>query len=328
MREERDNKLCENYPGIFRDRNAPMNRTCMCWGFPGDGWYDLIDSLCKKLTLIEKISGLKVVASQVKEKFATLRFYYHIDSEAKPIVGEEEASIWYAILEDIIEKAESRSGRTCEICGEYGSEDSGSAERIVTIQAKNVAPGVFRAYIPADDIYAPSNSIIKVTDSNGEELHGVGLAFQSVHADTVADADKRNTAPEGHHITVVVPCDEQAGDPECMTFQLTVVGRGWLVTLCQKHKDIRKKLTEANIPFAAYNDIYAKYVDEDFDHFVVVFDKTKGTSVDMETALTSTPEELKQLLDDAAEVLTVANQKQIPPWISRTFKTLEAVDAF
>jgi len=46
MTEELDKKLCEKYPKIFADRDADMKDTCMCWGFPGDGWYWLIDHLC------------------------------------------------------------------------------------------------------------------------------------------------------------------------------------------------------------------------------------------------------------------------------------------
>jgi hypothetical protein len=50
MREELDSKLCAKYPKIFRDRNAPMNQTCMCWGFEhGDGWYNIIDMMCNNI---------------------------------------------------------------------------------------------------------------------------------------------------------------------------------------------------------------------------------------------------------------------------------------
>jgi hypothetical protein len=50
MREELDNKLCAKYPKIFRDRNAPMNQTCMCWGFEhDDGWYNIIDMMCANI---------------------------------------------------------------------------------------------------------------------------------------------------------------------------------------------------------------------------------------------------------------------------------------
>jgi hypothetical protein len=47
MKEQLDQELCAKYPKIFRDRNAPMDQTCMCWGFEhGDGWYNIIDQLC------------------------------------------------------------------------------------------------------------------------------------------------------------------------------------------------------------------------------------------------------------------------------------------
>ena len=48
MRKELDEALCAKYPLIFRDRNAPMTQTAMCWGFScGDGWYTIIDVLCE-----------------------------------------------------------------------------------------------------------------------------------------------------------------------------------------------------------------------------------------------------------------------------------------
>lgn len=50
MRKELDNKLCEKYPKIFRDRHAPPNKTCMYWGFDhGDGWYNIIDMMCANI---------------------------------------------------------------------------------------------------------------------------------------------------------------------------------------------------------------------------------------------------------------------------------------
>lgn len=50
MTNELDAKLCTDYPEIFRDRHAPMNKTAMCWGFScDDGWYALIDELCAHL---------------------------------------------------------------------------------------------------------------------------------------------------------------------------------------------------------------------------------------------------------------------------------------
>lgn len=49
MNEELDKKLCTDFPLLYRDRRANMKRTCMCWGFPGTGWHDLIRDLSSKL---------------------------------------------------------------------------------------------------------------------------------------------------------------------------------------------------------------------------------------------------------------------------------------
>lgn len=50
MNTDLDQALCAKYPKLFRDRNAPMTETCMCWGFEcGDGWYNIIDLLCANI---------------------------------------------------------------------------------------------------------------------------------------------------------------------------------------------------------------------------------------------------------------------------------------
>lgn len=55
MKKELDEALCRDFPLLYRDRFASMRTTCMCWGFPGDGWEPLIRELSGKLeTLIKK----------------------------------------------------------------------------------------------------------------------------------------------------------------------------------------------------------------------------------------------------------------------------------
>jgi hypothetical protein len=50
MHPDLDRTLCAKYPELFRDRDAPMTHTAMCWGFEcGNGWYALIDTLCEHL---------------------------------------------------------------------------------------------------------------------------------------------------------------------------------------------------------------------------------------------------------------------------------------
>ena len=147
MRKELDEKLCKTYPDIFRERDLSPQETCMCWGFPGDGWYKIIDELCKQLTSIQKVTGLQVVAKQVKEKFGTLRFYvsvikisgvegkrFHVDiagigSFAMKLDNKKEEedkgkddffNIWESIIYACIHKAEALSAHTCEECGDPG----------------------------------------------------------------------------------------------------------------------------------------------------------------------------------------------------------------
>ncbi|TPG50759.1 hypothetical protein EAH75_04835 [Rhodanobacter glycinis] len=77
------------------------------WGFEcGDGWTDLIHRLSQAIsTHIESI-GLDIVATQVKEKFGTLRFY--VDG------GDEEVF-------RLIDAAEQESATICELCGAPGA---------------------------------------------------------------------------------------------------------------------------------------------------------------------------------------------------------------
>jgi len=79
MKQELDDALCAKYPRIFEQRNWDKMDTCMCWGFEcGDGWYDLIDNLCRSLqdySNAHRPEIKQVVATQVKSKFGELRFY-------------------------------------------------------------------------------------------------------------------------------------------------------------------------------------------------------------------------------------------------------------
>jgi len=116
MREELDKALCEKYPKIFVQRNWDMSKTCMCWGFPGDGWYNILDMLCGAIQ--DRCDNVKqykdgemvpvcpqVVAVQVKEKFGTLRFYF--DGGDDDVHG-------------MVAMAEHMSKLTCEDCGKPG----------------------------------------------------------------------------------------------------------------------------------------------------------------------------------------------------------------
>lgn len=143
MRKELDEALCAKYPLVFKDRNEDMRHTAMCWGFEcGDGWYNIIDTLCSHLTsdyrqaksryddikdklgqpnwrkdiiTQEVIDEAKAkmdeeaskvpVAVQVKEKFGGLRFYVQAATDKHY---------------NYISFAESMSYKTCEECGAPG----------------------------------------------------------------------------------------------------------------------------------------------------------------------------------------------------------------
>lgn len=73
----------------------------------GDGWYDLVRTLCWCISTHVKYQQEKdpkfyVLVDQVKEKFGGLRFYYHGGDEH--IAG-------------MVKMAEALSEKTCEQCG-------------------------------------------------------------------------------------------------------------------------------------------------------------------------------------------------------------------
>lgn len=72
----------------------------------GDGWMDLIYRLSQAISTHIGSAGLDVVATQVKEKFGTLRFY--VDG------GDEEVF-------RLIDSAEQESATICESCGAPGT---------------------------------------------------------------------------------------------------------------------------------------------------------------------------------------------------------------
>lgn len=108
MNEELDKTLVEKFPKIFADRHKSMQETCMFWGFEcGKGWFNLIDSLCTCIQhyLDYKPEVSQVVATQVKEKYGSIRFYF---------CGGDD------YVRGLVTMAEYLSESTCEICGNLG----------------------------------------------------------------------------------------------------------------------------------------------------------------------------------------------------------------
>lgn len=72
----------------------------------GDGWMGLIYRLSQDISTHVESTGLNIVATQVKEKFGTLRFY--VDG------GDDEVF-------QLIDAAEKESEAICELCGAPGT---------------------------------------------------------------------------------------------------------------------------------------------------------------------------------------------------------------
>lgn len=113
-------KLFLKYPDIFQQKDMSMMQTCMCWGIEcNDGWYDLINQLCHEIKLHidfnlgkdEKKDLVQVQATQVKEKYGTLRFYHTGGNK---------------FIDGLVWMAEGMSRHLCEICGSPGFLREGS----------------------------------------------------------------------------------------------------------------------------------------------------------------------------------------------------------
>jgi hypothetical protein len=99
--------LIEAHPNLF---HPPAGRPEAARGYPtcGDGWRDLLERACDRIEAA--LDGGTFGAWQIKEKFASLRFYWHGEVSAEAMAGITEA----------IALAEARSACTCEECGEEG----------------------------------------------------------------------------------------------------------------------------------------------------------------------------------------------------------------
>ena len=123
MNEKLQSDLVKAYPKIFK--NVGFGIEC------NDGWYDLLDALCSRISLYCMAQNtryivetdkyefvlendpeyMQVVAAQVKEKMGELRFY---------VDGGD------ATTQGMIQMAEAMSSRICELCGNPARDNKGS----------------------------------------------------------------------------------------------------------------------------------------------------------------------------------------------------------
>jgi len=128
MKQELQQKLYDEYPNLFSNKDKSIRESCMAWGCDcGDGWYDILSSLCfmikqhednniwqteykQKTDATYTSDYYPVKFDQIKEKFGGLRIYY---------TGGD------SYIEGLVSMAESFSYQICELCGERGKPNKG-----------------------------------------------------------------------------------------------------------------------------------------------------------------------------------------------------------
>jgi hypothetical protein len=160
MNKQLEEILQKKYPILFKGKDLPLTQSLMPFGCEcGDGWFKILDHLFGYLTdLMErnfhlhyteeyknkhrndpdyyekhmdyKFKPPQIILDQVKEKYGTLRVYYHVDLE-KEIPEDVYAildlndynkkfSSYYDKIDNAIDYAEYQSSITCEITGKEG----------------------------------------------------------------------------------------------------------------------------------------------------------------------------------------------------------------
>ena len=127
MKSELQQRLYEKYPDIFRQKDLDKTVTAMCWGIScGDGWYDLIDTLCENIQNRmmnvnrnkPKKEHLICEAVQVKEKFGGLCFYTYGGDE---------------YIDGLVSMAESMSYHICTECSKPSEKQDNNRGWIYTL---------------------------------------------------------------------------------------------------------------------------------------------------------------------------------------------------
>lgn len=117
MNEDNTEKLFERFK-FYRPEKS-IRESLMAFGFEhGDGWFNIIWELSEALEDALSTDGPSqhtdaeepFNVEQVKEKFGGLRFYTNWETKK---------------IRDLIMKAEKKSYKTCERCGEPGKQRDG-----------------------------------------------------------------------------------------------------------------------------------------------------------------------------------------------------------
>lgn len=94
-------EIINAFPALLIRQGQPIFIEC------GDGWNDIIYHLCEKIEAIAiREEPSEFQASQIKEKYGSLRFYMSSETNA---------------MSALIDDAQRLSRETCEVCGKAGS---------------------------------------------------------------------------------------------------------------------------------------------------------------------------------------------------------------
>lgn len=123
--EKRDLELKKKFPKILRDLYGDPSKTGLSrlhGGIAiGDGWIPLLESLMTFLQFHHDQNGYpQVVATQIKEKFGTLCFYYTTESDTL----KNNRSVEF--LDGAIDFVEYLSSKICEHCGKPAKQQNKS----------------------------------------------------------------------------------------------------------------------------------------------------------------------------------------------------------
>lgn len=128
MNTELQNQLYEKYPQLFVNKDKTPIQSPMSFGIEtGDGWYEIISSLCwmikqhedsiiwqtewKQKTESEYQSDyFPVKFDQIKEKYGGLRVYFSGGDQ---------------YIEGLVSMAEAMSYHICDVCGNKGEANKG-----------------------------------------------------------------------------------------------------------------------------------------------------------------------------------------------------------
>lgn len=126
MNSELQNQLYEKYPQLFVNKDKTPMQSPMCFGIEcGEGWYDILSSLCWMIKQHEEniaerilirnkfdtqndkkdLEYFPVKFDQIKEKYGGLRVYFSGGDE---------------YVEGLVSMAEAMSYKICDVCGNKG----------------------------------------------------------------------------------------------------------------------------------------------------------------------------------------------------------------